>query len=91
MGGNSLSISGRGTAREKHFKPLAFGLMLSGQVKSLFGSKQTFIDSVSSQKHRRFQANTDYLKYLSVYVTVPLDQRKQKYTEFLKEPILIVC
>ena len=48
--GNSLSISGRGTAREKHFKPLACGLMLSGQVKSLFGSKPTFIDSVSSQK-----------------------------------------
>ena len=32
-GGNSLSISGRGTAREKHFKHLAFGLMLIGQVK----------------------------------------------------------
>ena len=31
-GGNSLSISGRGTAREKHFKLLTIGLMLSGQV-----------------------------------------------------------
>ena len=30
VGGNSLSISGSGTAREKHFKPLAFGLMLIG-------------------------------------------------------------
>ena len=54
-GGNSLSISGRGTAREKHFELLAFGLILIGQVKSLFGSKQTFIDSVSSQKHQHFQ------------------------------------
>ena len=32
-GGNSLSISGKGTAREKHFKLLAFGLMFIGQVK----------------------------------------------------------
>ena len=32
-GGNSLSISGRGTAREKHFKLHAFGLMFIGQVK----------------------------------------------------------
>ena len=32
-GGNSLSISGRGTASEVHFKLLAFGLMLIGQVK----------------------------------------------------------
>ena len=37
------------------------------------------------------QANTDYSKYLSFYVTVALDQRKQKYTEFLKESVLIVC
>ena len=32
-------------------------------------------------------ANTDYAKYSSFYlihVTVALDQRKQKYTEFLK-------
>ena len=32
-GGNSLSISGRETAREKYFKLLAFGLMFIGQVK----------------------------------------------------------
>ena len=32
-GGNSLSVSGRGTASEVHFKLLAFGLMLIGQVK----------------------------------------------------------
>ena len=32
-GGNSLSISARGTASEVHFKLLDFGLMLIGQVK----------------------------------------------------------
>ena len=63
-GGNSLSISGRGTAREKHLKLLAFGLMFIGQVK-----RPIWINGhLSSQKHRRFQttclqANTDYSKY----------------------------
>ena len=32
-GRNSLSISGRGAAREKHLKLLALGLMFIGQVK----------------------------------------------------------
>ena len=67
---NSLSISGRGTAREKHFKLLAFGLMFIGQVK-----RPIYLDlngHLSSQKHRRFQttclqAKTDYSKYLSFY------------------------
>ena len=31
---NSLSISGRGTAREEDFKLLDFGSMLNGQIKS---------------------------------------------------------
>ena len=71
---------------------LAFCVMLSGQVKSRFGSKRTFIESeATTLSNYCLQANTDYSKYLSFYVTVALDQRKQKYTEFFKEFVLIVC
>ena len=47
-GGNSLSISGRGTAREKPYKLLAFGLMLIDQVKRPIWSKWAFIESEAS-------------------------------------------
>ena len=46
---------------------------------------------LSSQKHRRRFQTTGYGKYwlreifkFLLHVTVALDQRKQKYTEFLK-------
>ena len=71
-GGNSLSISGRGTAREKQFKLLAFGLLFIGQVK------------------RPIWIQTDIYRWLLeifeflLHATVALDQRKQKYTAFLK-------
>ena len=44
------------------------------------------VRSIAAFKTTCLQANTDYSKYLSFYymLTVVLDQRKQKLTEFLK-------
>ena len=67
-GGNSLSISGRGIAREKHFKLVKF--------KGLFGSKWAFIESETSPlSNYSLQANNDHSKHSS---TVVLDQRITK-------------
>ena len=61
---NSLRIFGRGTAREKHFKLLVFGLMLIGQVKRPIWI-QTDIYRVRNIAAFKLQANTDYSKYSS--------------------------
>ena len=86
-GVNSLSISGRGTTREKQFKLIAFGLMLIDQVKGPVWIPTDIyqVRSIGAFKILRLQANTDYSKYtFLIHVTVALDQRKQKYTEFLE-------
>ena len=84
---NSLSISGRGKTREKQFKLVAFGLMLIDQVKRPVWIQTDIyqVRSIAAFKILRLRANTDYSKYkFLLHVTVALDQRKQKYTEFLE-------
>ena len=74
------------TAREKQFKLFALVLILTGhgQVKRLIWIQTDIIESETS----RFPTTGKYwllkiFKFL-LHVTVALDQRKQKYTKFLK-------
>ena len=56
-GGISLSISGRGTAREKHYKLFYFCFNVN------WSSSTAYLDpngQSSSQKHRRFQTTSKY-------------------------------
>ena len=64
-GGNSLSIAGRRTARKKHFKLLAFGLMLIDHVKRPIWIQTDIyrvesIAAFAALSNYSLQANTDY-------------------------------
>ena len=87
--GNSLSISGRAIAREKHFKLLAFGLMLIGQVKQPIWIQtdiyrvRSIVAAFKLLVYRQILITRNILRFYYM-LTVALDERKQKPTEFLK-------
>ena len=62
-------ISGRGTAKEKHFKLLVFGLMLIDQVKGPVWIQTDIYRarSIAAAFKLLSTANTDYAKYSSSY------------------------
>ena len=79
-GGNSLSISGRGTAKEKHLKLLAFGLMLIGQVKRPIWIQtdiyrvRSIVAAFKLLVYRQILINRNILRFYYM-LTIALDER----------------